>query len=67
MIEDKMVFSLKMIKKHINYALGLSDDKNEVTGYNLLPVLLESASCNTYVETISNKSDTLYSRIKESQ
>ena len=66
MNKDKLCFSLKMIKKHINYALGLSDDKNKITGYELLPLLLESASCNTYIETISNKSDTLYLRCKES-
>ena len=66
MNEDKLCFSLKMIKKHINYALGLSDDKYKITGYELLPMLLESASCNTYIETISNKSDTLYLRCKES-
>ena len=66
MNEDKLCFSLKMIKKHINYALGLSDDKNEVTGYELLPILLESASCNTYIETISNKTDIFYLRCKES-
>ena len=66
MNEDKLCFNLKMIKKHINYALGLSDDKHEVTGYDLLPFLLEAASHNTYVETISNKTDTLYLRCKES-
>ena len=66
MNEDKLCFSLKMIKKHINYALGLSDDKYKITGYELLPMLLESASCNTYIETISNKSDTLYLRCEES-
>src|SRR3989339_2201008 len=66
MNEDKLCFSLKMIKKHINYALDLSDDKYKITGYELLPMLLESASCNTYIETISNKSDTLYLRCKES-
>jgi len=66
MNEDKLCFSLKMIKKHINYALGLSDDKYKITGYELLPMLLESASCNTYIETISNKSDILYLRCKES-
>ena len=66
MNEDKLCFSLKMIKKHINYALNLSDDKYKITGYELLPMLLESASCNTYIETISNKSDTLYLRCKES-
>ena len=66
MNEDKLCFSLKMIKKHINYALDLSDDKYKITGYNLLPMLLESASCNTYIETISNKSDTFYLRCNES-
>ena len=66
MNEDKICFSLKMIKKYINYSLGLSDDKNEITGYELLPILLESASCNTYIETISNKADIFYLRCKES-
>ena len=66
MNKDKLIFSLKMLKKHINYALGLSDDKHEITGYELLPVLLESASCNTYIETISNKADIFYLRCKES-
>src|SRR3989338_8540219 len=66
MNEDKLIFSLKMIKKHINYALGLFDEKNEIKGYELLPILLESASCNTYIETISNKADIFYLRCKES-
>ena len=67
MNEDKLIFSLKMIKKHINYALGLSDDKNEITGYELLPILLEATAYNTYIETISNKADIFYLRCKESQ
>jgi len=66
MNEDKLCFSLKMIKKHINYALGLSDDKHKITGYDLLPILLEASACNTYIETISNKADILYMRCKES-
>lgn len=66
MNEDKLIFNLKMIKKHINYALGLSDDKHKVTGYELLPIFLEASACNTYIETISNKADILYLRCKES-
>jgi len=31
-----------------------------------VPSILESAACNTYLETVSNKADTLYLRIKES-
>jgi len=66
MNEDSLCFSLKMIKKFINYSLDLSDDKNDVTGYGLLYPLLQASSCNTYVETISDKADTLYLRCKES-
>ena len=66
MNEDSLCFSLKMIKKFINYSLDLSDDKNDVTGYGRLYPLLQASSCNTYVETISDKADTLYLRCKES-
>ena len=66
MNEDRLCFNLKMIKKFINYSLGLSDDKFEVTGYELLSPLLNAVAYNTYVETIGNKADTLYLRCKES-
>ena len=66
MNEDKLCFNLKMIKKFINYSLDLSDDKFEVTGYELLSPLLNAVAYNTYVETIGNKADTLYLRCKES-
>ncbi|MBL7147471.1 MAG: transposase [Nanoarchaeota archaeon] len=66
MNESKLCFSLKMIKKFINYSLGLSDDKYSVTGYNLLPHLIKASACNTYIETISNKADIFYLRCKES-
>ena len=67
MNEDKLCFNLKMIKKFINYSLGLSDDKFQITGYELLAPLLNAVAYNTYVETIGNKADTLYLRCKESQ
>ena len=66
MNEDKLCFNLKMIKKFINYSLGLSDDKFDITGYELLSPLLNAVAYNTYVETIGNKADTLYLRCKES-
>lgn len=66
MNEDKIVFNLKMLKKFINYSLDLSDDKFEITGYELLSPLLNAVAYNTYVETIGNKADTLYLRCKES-
>ena len=66
MNEDKLCFNLKMIKKFINNSLDLSDDKFEITGYELLSPLLNAVAYNTYVETIGNKADTLYLRCKES-
>lgn len=66
MNEDKLIFNLKMIKKFINHSLDLSDDKFDVTGYELLSPLLNAVAYNTYVETIGNKADTLYLRCKES-
>jgi len=55
-----------MIKKFINHSLDLSDDKYEITGYELLFPLLNAVAYNTYVETIGNKADTLYLRCKDS-
>lgn len=66
MNEDKIVFDLKMIKKFINHSLDLSDDKYKITGYELLYPLLNASSHNTYIETLGNKSDTLYLRCKNS-
>jgi hypothetical protein len=66
MNEDKIVFNLKVLKKFINNSLGLNYDKYEVTGYELLTPILQSSAYNTYIETISNKADTLNIRIKES-
>lgn len=67
MIKDKLHFNLGTLKHFINNALVISRDKQEVSGYELLTPLLEAASHNTYVETMGNKADTLYKRIKESE
>ncbi|MBU2615525.1 MAG: transposase [Nanoarchaeota archaeon] len=66
MIDERLIFSNRTLKKFINKALGLSYENHEVTGFELLHPLLSSASHNTYIETVGNKADTLYSDIKES-
>lgn len=66
MNEDKIVFDLKILKKFINNSLGLNYEKFDITGYELLTPILQASAYNTYIETISNKADTLYSRTKES-
>lgn len=65
MNETKLMFNLGTLKHFINNSLDLSYDKHSITGYELITSLIEASSHNTYVETISNKADTLYLRIKE--
>ncbi len=64
MIDDKMIFNHRILNHFINNALGLSYESHKITGFELLYPLLNAASHNTYIETVSNKADTLYSDIK---
>jgi hypothetical protein len=66
MNETRLMFSLGTLKHFINNSLGLSYENNEITGFELIVSLLKSSAYNTYVETISDKADTLYRRIKAS-
>src|SRR4030042_974742 len=66
MNETKLMFSLGTLKHFINNSLGLSYGTHEITGFELIVSLLKAVAHNTYVETISDKADTLYRRIKES-
>ena len=63
--ETKLMFNLGTLKHFINNSLDLSYEKCSVTGFELIVPLLEASSHNTYVETISDKADTLYRRVKE--
>ena len=65
MNETKLMFNLGTLKHFINNSLNLSYDRCSITGYELVTSLIEASSHNTYVETVSNKADTLYLRIKE--
>jgi len=66
MDESKVVFNLGILKHFINNSLGLDYEKHKITGFELLNPLVESSAFNTYIETIGDKADTLYRRIKES-
>ena len=66
MDENKISFSLGILKHFVNDSLGLDYERNKVTGFELLNSVMESSAHNTYVETIGDKADTLYRRIKES-
>ncbi len=65
MNETKLMFSLGGIKHFINNSFELSYEKYNVTGYELINSLLEASAYNTYIETVSDKADTLYRRAKE--
>ncbi len=63
---NRMVFNNRILKHFINKSLGVSPKTNAVSGFELIAPLLESAACNTYIETVGDKADTLYLRVKES-
>jgi hypothetical protein len=66
MDENKISFNLGTLKHFINNSLGLNYEKNRITGFELLDPLISASVYNTYIETIGDKADTLYRRIKES-
>src|SRR3989344_4945094 len=66
MDENKISFSLGILKHFINDSLGLDYERNKITGFELLNSIIDASAHNTYIETIGDKADTLYRRIKES-
>jgi len=62
---DQLISDVRALKFFVNDSLALSPTNNEISGFELAPCLIEASAHNTYVETICNKADTLYSRIKE--
>lgn len=66
MDENKISFNLGTLKHFINNSLGLDYERNKITGFELLNSIIDASAHNTYVETIGDKADTLYRRIKES-
>lgn len=65
MNREQLVSGVRVLRHFANNSLGLSRD-NAVSGFELSEPLLSAAAHNTYVETVSNKADTLYLRAKES-
>jgi len=61
---EKLALNVNMLRHFTNNSLGLNHCIHELTGFQLNEPLLNSAAHNTYIETISNKADTLYLRAK---
>jgi hypothetical protein len=66
MISDRLEFSSTILRHFINGCFGLNRQTHKITGFELMTPLVESAAYNTYVETMSDKADTLYLRCKNS-
>src|SRR4030065_2628869 len=66
MNEARLCFSLGILKHFIDNSLGLSPKTNEISGFQLIPFILDATSYTTYIEVVGNKTDTLYLHIKES-
>src|SRR3989338_9383374 len=65
MNRESLALNLNALTPFFNYSLGVHRSSHEVTGFELSPVLLGAAAYNTYVETMGNKADTLYLRLRE--
>ncbi len=63
---DKLAKTIAMLRHFIDNSLGLSRTTHELTGFELSESLLDAAAYNTYIETVGNKSDTIYLHAKES-
>lgn len=65
MNKARLCFSLGILKHFINDSLGFKEGVGKLSGFELLSQFLDSAAYNTYVETVGNKADTIYLRVKE--
>ena len=66
MDKKRLCNDLDALMHFIDDSLGIDRIKNNINGFNLVVPLTESSAYNSYLETVSNKTDTLYLRIKES-
>src|SRR3989344_928381 len=64
--EKKLCKSLDVLMHFLDGALGIDRSKNRLSGYNLIVPLTEAAAYNSYLENVTNKTDTIYLRAKNS-
>ena len=65
MNREKLVSTIRRFRHFIDASLGLNYEKFNLTGFELSLPLLTASSHNTYLETISDKADTIYLRVKD--
>ncbi|MDP2750342.1 MAG: hypothetical protein Q8O89_05925 [Nanoarchaeota archaeon] len=65
MNRERFVTSITGLRYFIDDSLATKKGQQAVTGFELSESLLDAAAYNTYIETVGNKTDTLYLRAKE--
>jgi hypothetical protein len=66
MNEKRLCVTLEYLMNFIDTSLGTDEEKDKLKGFDLLVPLIESCAYNSYIETVGNKSDTIYLRTKNS-
>jgi hypothetical protein len=66
MNEKRLCRSLDALMWFIDDSLGISRKENYLNGFDFIVPFLESVAYNSYLENVSNKTDTIHLKIKES-
>jgi len=61
-----LCINLEFLMKFIDESLGINRKENNLNGFDFIVPLLESTAYNSYLENVSNKTDTIHLKIKES-
>ena len=66
MNEKTLCVNLEFLMKFIDDSLGIDREKNNLNGFDFVVPFVESSAYNSYLENVSNKTDTIYLKMKES-
>ncbi len=66
MNEKTLCVNLEFLMKFIDESLGIDRATNNLNGFDFIAPLIETSAYNSYMENISNKTDTIYLRMKDS-
>ncbi len=66
MNEKRLCKSLDALMWFIDDSLGIDREKKNLNGFDFIVPILEAVAYNSYIENVSNKSDTIHLRINES-
>ena len=66
MNEKTLCVNLEFLMKFIDDSLGIDREKISLNGFDFVVPFVESSAYNSYLENVSNKTDTIYLKIKES-